>query len=151
MLDPAALGPAPMVVLCLDVQTQAEFNPKYKDVYKYESLGGLHSLLCKSQLSIEYPENPYFKTALADICIGLSDEQALRLAKRHNEVTQFVHKMTHRNLVSRYIQKYNGLHAVLIHAVGTRGGKDGSCPPQPKSHLILPPPPYLYSNVTWHV
>ena len=66
----------------------------------YEVLGGLHTLLAKSQLAAEYPENSYFKCCLADVYIGLSDEEALRLSQRHNQTSHFVHKVTHRDLVS---------------------------------------------------
>ncbi len=86
--------------ICKDMSSPGEFNPKHKNVYKYEVLGGLHSLICKTQLSMEQPENPFFKVALADVYVGLTDEQALRLARRHNDNSHFVHKMTHRDLVS---------------------------------------------------
>ena len=98
--DPTAPGACPMAVLCKDMSNPAEFNVKHKNVYQYEVLGGLHSLICKTQLSMEHPENPYFKVALADVYVGLTNEQALRLARRHNDNSHFVHRMTHRDLVS---------------------------------------------------
>lgn len=98
--DPSAPGACPMAVLCKNKNSPSEFLEKYKDVYEYEVLGGLHSLLCKNQLSIEYPDNPYYKAALADVYVGLTDEQALRLARRHNDNSHFVHRVTHRDLVS---------------------------------------------------
>ena len=97
--DPSAPGAAPMVVLCKDVAVEA-FNVKFLSVYKYEVLGGMHSLLAKAELSEEHPENPFFKTALAEVYIALSDELSLRLAQRHNQNSHFVHKITHRDLVS---------------------------------------------------
>lgn len=97
--DPTAPGACPMAVLCTD---ETDFQAKYKDVYKYEVLGGLHSLLCKNQLRQEYPDNPYYKVAIADVYVGLTDEQALRLARRHNDNSHFVHHVTHRDLVSFY-------------------------------------------------
>ena len=36
---------------------------------------------------------------MAEVFVGLSDEEALRLAQRHNANSHFVHKVTHRNLV----------------------------------------------------
>ena len=51
-------------------------------------------------MSLEYPDNPYYKVALADVYVGLTDEQALRLARRHSDNSHFVHKVTHRDLVS---------------------------------------------------
>ena len=95
--DPAAPGATPMAVLCKGVD---DFNPRYKDVYKYEVLGGLHTMLAKIQLTVEYPNNPYFTVATAEVYLGLSDEEALRLAQRHNLNSHFVHKLTHRDLVS---------------------------------------------------
>ena len=66
-------------------------------------LGGLHTLIAKSQLVAEYPENPFFKSCMAEVYIGLNDEEALRLSQRHNLTSHFVHEVTHRDLVSIYI------------------------------------------------
>ena len=100
LADPSGPGACPMAVLCTNMTNPSEFQLKYKDVYEYEVLGGLHSLLCKNQLSLEYPDNPYFRVAVADVYVGLSDEEALRLARRHNDNSHFIHKVTHRDLVS---------------------------------------------------
>jgi len=54
--DPLAPGATPMAVLCKDMENPSDFNVKYKNVYKYEVLGGMHTLLAKSQLSDEYPD-----------------------------------------------------------------------------------------------
>ena len=70
---------------------------KYKDVYKYEVLGGLHTMLAKAQLTEEFPENPFFST---EVYVSLPDEEALRLAQHHNLNSHFVHKLAHRDLVS---------------------------------------------------
>ena len=94
MNDPSAPGASPMVVLRKDVAVEA-FNPKYLSVYKYEVLGGMHSLLVKTQLTAEQPDNPYFKAALAEVYVALSDEQSLKFAQRHNLNSHFVHKITH--------------------------------------------------------
>ncbi len=68
-------------------------------MYKYEVLGGLHSLMCETQLTMEQPS----KVTLANVYVGLNDEQALRLARRHNDNSHFVHHVTHRDLVSSYL------------------------------------------------
>ena len=99
VLDPSAPGATPMAVLCKDATVIEQFNDKFLNVYKYEVLGGLHTLVAKKQLAEEHPENPFFQQAVADVYIGLSDEQALRLAQRHNINSHFVHKITHRDLV----------------------------------------------------
>lgn len=57
-------------------------------------------MLAKIQLNELQPENPYYKVALAEVYVDLTDEQALRLAQRHNQNSHFVHRVTHRNLVS---------------------------------------------------
>jgi len=101
--DPAGPGASPVVVLCKDVNQPEEFQEKYKIVYKYEVLGGLHTYLAKVQLSQKFPECSFYKYVNADVYVALSDEQALRLAQRHNQNAHFVHKITHRDLVSEYI------------------------------------------------
>ena len=103
LLDPSAPGATPMAVLCKDITNIEQFNDEFVNVYKYEVLGGLHTLTAKSELTEEYPDNPFFKQTLAEVYIGLSDEQALRLAQRHNVNAHFVHKITHRELVSSQV------------------------------------------------
>ena len=103
--DPSAPGATPMAILCKDVTMEA-FNSKYINVYKYEVLGGLHSLLAKTELHEEHPENPFYKVVLSEVYVDLSDEQCLRLAQRHNQNAHFVHKITHQNLVSESIHTY---------------------------------------------
>ena len=95
--DPSAPGATPMALLCQEV---SDFNPRHKNVYRYEVLGGLHTYMAKSQLVREYPENPFYKMVMAEVYLGLTDEEALRLAQRHNINSHFVHRVTHRDLVS---------------------------------------------------
>jgi len=97
--DPSAPGATPMAVLCKNVTNIDQFNDKFVNVYKYEVLGGLHTLVAKNQLREEHPENPFFQETAAEIYVGLTDEQSLRLAQRHNANSHFVHKITHRDLV----------------------------------------------------
>ena len=82
-------------------------------ICRYEVLGGLHTLSAKTQLSVECPDNPFYKTTMAEVYVGLSDEEALRLARRHNSTSHFVHAVTHRDLVSTTIHSY----AVMWHCV----------------------------------
>ena len=58
--------------------------------------GGLHSYTAKKELAEEYPQNPFYKSVEASVYAGLTDEQALRLALRHNVNGHFVNKMTFR-------------------------------------------------------
>ena len=73
----------------------SEFSVRLKDVYKYEVLGGHHMSAARSELHKENPDNPLFSHILAEIYVGLTDDEALRLASRHNDNGHFVHKMTH--------------------------------------------------------
>ena len=40
-----------MAILCKDVHVASEVQHKYKNVYKYEVLGGLHTFMAKVQLA----------------------------------------------------------------------------------------------------
>ena len=102
VLDPSAPGATPMALLCKDVSTLEQFNDRFANVYKYEVLGGLHTLKAKAQLSQMYPDNPFFQHTLAEVYVGLTDEQALRLSQRHNVNSHFIHKITHRDMVSSF-------------------------------------------------
>ena len=51
VLDPAAPGATPMALLCKEISTLELFNERFANVYKYEVLGGLHTLKAKAQLS----------------------------------------------------------------------------------------------------
>ena len=112
--DPAGPGACPIAVLCKNMTNPSEFQAKFKDVYEYEVLGGLHSLFCKNQLSLEQPENPFFKVTIADVYdnVGLTDEEALRLAQRHNDNSYFVHQVTHKDLESFHIYMY--VHRLIL-------------------------------------
>ena len=96
--DPSAPGATPLTLLCRDISF-SNFNEKHLSLYKYEVIGGLHSFHAKSELVKEYPDIPFFKVALSEVYLELSDEEALRLAQRHNSNSHFVHKITHRDLV----------------------------------------------------
>lgn len=99
MKDPVAPGASPMAVLCREVSRPSQFQEKYKNVYRYEVLGGLHTYMAKLQLIQEIPDIPHFKDVNAEVYVGLSDEQALRLSQRHNQNSHFTHAITHRDLV----------------------------------------------------
>ena len=80
------------MLLCTNVH---EFEPRLKDVYKYEVLGGQYTSTARMQLHREHPSNPLFSHILAEIYVGLSDDESLRLASRHNVNGMFIHRMTH--------------------------------------------------------
>lgn len=97
--DPSGPGVPPIAVSCTDVDETGAFAERLKDVYKYEVLGGQHTSAARTQLNKKYPENPLYRSILAEVYVGLSDDEALRLASRHNVNGHFVHKMTHRDYV----------------------------------------------------
>ena len=62
--------------------------------------------MAKAQLTQEAPEINFYSTVTGDVYVGLTDDEALRLALRHNQNSHFTHRITHRDLVSLsvYIQ-----------------------------------------------
>ncbi len=98
--DPSGPGVPPVAVLCCDVQVKAQFSERLKDVYKYEVLGGQHTSTARAELQAENPDNPLLNRILAEVYVGLSDDESLRLASRHNVNGHFIHQMTHRDYVS---------------------------------------------------
>lgn len=98
--DPSGPGVPPVAVLCTNVQEVTHFKDRYKHVYKYEVLGGQHTSMAKAELHQENPDNPHFAEVLAEVYVGLTDDEALRLASRHNANGHFIHSMTHWDYVS---------------------------------------------------
>ena len=98
--DRSSPGVPPIAVLCKDTRNPAQFSKRLKDVYKYEVLGGQHTSQARAELHREQPDNPLYATILAEVYVGLTDDEALRLASRHNINGHFIHKMTHRDYVS---------------------------------------------------
>ena len=97
--DPSGPGVPPVAVLCI-VPENTQFSERLKDVYKYEVLGGQHTSTARAELHAEDPDNPLLARVLAEVYIGLTDDEALRLASRHNANGHFIHRMTHRDYVS---------------------------------------------------
>ena len=73
---PSAPGATLFAVLCKDCES-TELQLEVQGVQIRSTRGYTHFF-------DEYPDNPYFKVAMSDVYVGLSDEKALRLAKRHN-------------------------------------------------------------------
>ena len=90
----------PLAVSCRDVARVELFQQRHKDVYQYEVLGGLHGAKASQDLLAEHPEKKVYAHAYGIVYCGLTDEEALRLASRHNINGHYNHKMTHRNYVS---------------------------------------------------
>ena len=123
--DPSGPGVAPIAVLCMNVQDIENFSIRLKDVYKYEVLGGQHTATARQQLHREQPENPLFSHVLAEIYVGLSDNESLRLASRHNINGNFIHKMTHWDYVSCLIV----LFFALLYNLHKIHADTGACVP----------------------
>lgn len=77
----------------------SDFELEKINDYKYEILGGQHSTAARLELHKENPDNELFAEVLAEVYIGLSDDEALRLGSRHNANGHFIHKLTHREYV----------------------------------------------------
>ena len=112
--DPSGPGVPPIAVLCNDVDETEGFSERLKDVYKYEVLGGQHTSIARAQLNKKYPENPLYCSILAEVYVGLSDDEILHLASRHNVNGHFVHKMTHRNYVCQISYFYYRLYSYVM-------------------------------------
>ena len=95
--DPYGPGVPAVAALCIGVD---EFSERYKDSYRYEVLGGQHTTRAKAELFKENPDNSQFGQILAEVYMGLTDKESLRLASRHNANGHFIHKMTHKDYVS---------------------------------------------------
>ena len=98
--DPAGPGVPPLAVSCKDVAKIELFQQRHKDVYQYDVLGGLHGAKARQALLAEHPEETVYARAYCIVYCGLTDEEALRLASRHNINGHYNHKMTHRDYVS---------------------------------------------------
>ena len=92
----------PLYLYVRGLQTKAEFCKDKVNEYRYEVLGGTHNVLATKKLSEEYPENTIFKGRYARLFVGLTDEEALWLASRHNSSGSFRHEMTFQDEASEY-------------------------------------------------
>ena len=97
--DPSGPGVSPVAVLCIDVSKE-DFAERLKDSYRYEVLGGQHTVAAKTELFKDNPDSVLFSHVLAEVYAGLSDKEALRLASRHNRNGHFIHRMSHKDYVS---------------------------------------------------
>ena len=70
------------------------FVESKKEMYQYETLGGNNSRVALQALSNEENSHPAFRTRLVSVYSGLSDDEAVRLAAKHNRTTSFYHAMS---------------------------------------------------------
>jgi hypothetical protein len=97
--DPIAPGIPPLALHCISVSTKSDFLPHLVNQYKFEVLGGLHSITAKKELLEEMPGHSIYSNCLAFVYCGLTDEECLRLSARHNVNGHFNHKMQHKDYV----------------------------------------------------
>ena len=100
--DPTGPGVPPIAALCVNVEPE-NFTERYKDSYRYEVLGGQHTVAAKAELPRENPNNSLYSQVFAEVYIGLNEKESLRLASRHNSNGHFIHRMSHKNYVSLHI------------------------------------------------
>ena len=75
-----------------------EFQEDKKDTYLYETLGGNNLRVAMQELLDE--DDLRFRTRLVSVYCHLTDNQALRLASKHNLATSVHHEMTTSDKVS---------------------------------------------------
>ena len=84
------------------LSSQQEFDQKHPNYYKYETIGGNHSRIALQELLDEYPCDQRYKSRQVAVYSGLTNDQALKLAARHNQATSFTHVVTTQDKVSRF-------------------------------------------------
>ena len=70
------------------------YDNRHPNSYQYETIGGNNSRIALQELAAQFPDNKCFKTRLVAVYVRLTDEDALRLASKHNRATSFTHSMT---------------------------------------------------------
>ena len=79
-------------LVCL--RRDQEYDPRHTNSYMYETIGGNNSRIAIQELSEQYPTESSYKTRFVAVYAGLTSEEALRLASKHNRATSFTHDMT---------------------------------------------------------
>ena len=84
--DPSSRGVPPIAVLCKDsgVTIPEKHQDCLKDVYDYEVLGGQHTTTAQLELHRKHPDNSLYTYILSEVYVGLTNDEALRFASRHN-------------------------------------------------------------------
>ena len=93
----------PLYLYVKDLETKLEFSVNNLNEYRYEVLGGTHNVLATKKLFEKHPDQKIFKGRYARLFVGLSDEESLWLASRHNSSGSFRYEMTFQDEVSKNI------------------------------------------------
>ena len=99
--DDSGIGIPPLAVVCKTVPVKDSFEMRLRRVYNYEVQGGLHGLYARKELLQQ--KVAITDTVSCNVYAGLTDEEALWLATRHNSNGHFHHAMTHREYVSTLV------------------------------------------------
>jgi len=97
--DPTGPGVPPIAALCVNVEPE-NFTERYKDSYRYEVLGGQHTVAAKAELLRGNPNNSLYSQVFAEVYVGLNEKESSRLRSRHNS---FIYRMSHKDYVSLHI------------------------------------------------
>ena len=92
MLENPSSDSAPIVAL-VQLDDEQEFDPDKSHTYAYETIGGNNSRQALQELNREC-DHPLYRTKLVSVYKGLTDQQARRLAAKHNHATSLHHDMT---------------------------------------------------------
>lgn len=91
----------PLYLCVKGLKNKEEFSQGKINDYVYEVLGGTHNVLATKELSGKHPEMAIFKGRYARLFVGLTDDEALWLASRHNSSGCFRHEMTFQDEVCK--------------------------------------------------
>ena len=94
----------PVFLKVKGMENKANFDKSKVTEYQYEVLGGTHNCLAANELAEKYPELKYFQGRYAWIFVGLSDEEALWVATKHNKTGSFRHEMSSRRGTVQYLR-----------------------------------------------
>ena len=93
----------PLYLVIKDIRKKEDFSKDNVDRYNYEVLGGTHNVLATQQMLEKHPDSTVFRGRYARLFVGLSDEEALWLASRHNSSGCFRHEMTFQDEASTIV------------------------------------------------
>lgn len=91
----------PLFLHVRDISVLKTFDKNNTSQYRYEVLGGTHNVLTAKALFEKYPEQVAYGGRYAWIFVGLTDDDALWLASRHNKTGSFRHEMTFQDEASK--------------------------------------------------
>lgn len=95
------------------VGSEEQFESKHPSSYKYETIGGNNSRIALQEL-MEDNSHQFFKTRMAAVYIGLSDDLALRLVPKYNKAIDFTHSMTTQDMVMHIMPDVNHTYYSII-------------------------------------